>query len=114
MKPNLQIVRDLLKEVYTVRSKEPLILDETWILSPMGDGSIEPENNVSDHVHLMVKRGLLLFGNHIKSNRKPDFATIEPTEKAKDWAYCAHDDAKWQQAENDILEFLTGTDETGS
>jgi hypothetical protein len=59
----------------------------------------------------MVERGLLIFSNRIKSNRKPDFASIEPTEKAKAWAYCAHDDAKWQQVENEILEFLTRENE---
>lgn len=108
MKPNLNLVRDILKQVYIVHKTEPLILKEDSILSPMGDGT---ENNASDHVHLMVERGLLIFSNRIKSNRKPDFATIEPTEKAKDWAYCAHDDAKWQQVENEILEFLTSDNE---
>ncbi len=112
MKPNLKIVRDLLKEVYVVHGTEPLVLDATWILSPMGDDSVEFANNVSNHVHLMVKRGLLIFSNQAKSNRKPEFATIEPTEKAKDWAYCAYDDAKWQQAEDEILEFLTTKNET--
>lgn len=77
----------------------------------MGDDSHGSENNASDHVHLMVERGLLIFSNRIKSNRKPDFASIEPTEKAKGWAYCAKDDTKWQQVKNEIFEFLTSENE---
>ena len=111
MKPNLEIVRSLLKKVYVVYSTEPLVLDATWDLSPMGDDNVEFEENDLDHAHLMVERGLLIFSNQAKSNREPGFATIEPTEKAKHWAYCAYDDAKWQQAEDEILHFLTTKDE---
>jgi hypothetical protein len=111
MKPNLDIVRDLLKKVYSVRNDEPLVLDENWILSPMGDGNLNPENDFSEHVHLLVKHGLLIFSNRIKSNREPNFATIELTSKAKDWAYCAFDDTKWQNVKDDILQFLSNDEE---
>ena len=56
MKANLNLVRDILKQVYIVHNTEPLALGETWTLSPMGDASHGPENNASDHVHLMVER----------------------------------------------------------
>ena len=46
MKPNLDIVRDLLKKVYSVRNDEPLVIDENWPLSPMGDGNLSPEKDV--------------------------------------------------------------------
>ena len=99
MQIDLNLVREILKKLYTVSSSEDATyLSETFALSPPSlEGYKNESNLILDHIDLLESCDLLKRTNQIKMRNHPDPVTIEPTPETRKWAYAAIDDNKWAE-----------------
>ncbi len=108
MQIDLNLIREILKELYTVSSsEEATYLSETFALSPPSlEGYKNESNLILDHIDLLELCGLLRRTNQIKMRNHPDPVTIEPTSETRKWAYAALDDDKWAETSPELKKML--------
>jgi hypothetical protein len=105
MQPDMNLIRDILKRLYVVHGRDPVVITAHYTLDPPfihDHGS----DTMCAHVDLLERSGLLIRTHKHLTTLRPAPATLEPTALTRKWAMCAFDE-KWESVSGELSVFLT-------